>query len=149
MAKFYYRMQNILDIKTKLEESAKQEYSEARRILNEEENRLKQLEARKMEYLHAYQQAITGKLVFEDIQENSNAVDIMDEYIARQNEVVKRCSKELERARQKLNQLMQERKMHEKLKEKKFDEFVQELNAAENKETDEIVSYFYNDAKEE
>lgn len=149
MAKFYYRMQNILDIKTKLEESAKQEYSEARRILNEEENRLKQLEARKMEYLHAYQQAITGKLVFEDIQENSNAVDIMDEYIARQNEVVKRCSKELERARQKLNQLMQERKMHEKLKEKKFDEFVQELNAAENKETDEIVSYLYNDAKEE
>lgn len=33
MAKFIYRMQNILNIKYKLEESAKQEYAEARQAL--------------------------------------------------------------------------------------------------------------------
>ncbi len=35
MAKFFYRMQNILDIKYKLEEQAKQEYMAVRVRLNE------------------------------------------------------------------------------------------------------------------
>jgi flagellar FliJ protein len=73
----------------------------------------------------------------------------MDDMIERQNEQVKKASKELEKARQKLNQVMQERKMHEKLKEKQFDEFLVELNASENKETDEVVSYQYNSSGEE
>ena len=40
MAKFIYRMQNILNIKYKLEESAKQEYAEARQTLVAEEQKL-------------------------------------------------------------------------------------------------------------
>ena len=40
MAKFIYRMQNILNIKYKLEESAKQEYAEARQALVAEEQKL-------------------------------------------------------------------------------------------------------------
>ena len=63
--------------------------------------------------------------------------------IAMQLEMVRKRSKELEQARQKLNTVMQERKMHEKLKEKKFDEFIVELNAQENKEVDELISYKY------
>ena len=36
-----------------------------------------------------------------------------------------------------------ERKIHEKLKENSFEEFVREINAAESKEIDELVSYTY------
>lgn len=43
MAKFIYRMQNILNIKYKLEESAKQEYAEARQALAAEEQKLEAL----------------------------------------------------------------------------------------------------------
>ena len=39
--------------------------------------------------------------------------------------------------------------MHEKLKEKEFEAFMVELNAAENKETDEVVSYQYNNTADE
>ena len=39
MSKFFYRMQNILDIKMKLEEQAKNEYAIAQAKLNEEEER--------------------------------------------------------------------------------------------------------------
>ncbi|MBQ8412140.1 MAG: flagellar export protein FliJ [Lachnospiraceae bacterium] len=149
MAKFFYRMQNILDIKYKLEESAKQEYGEAQHRLNVEEDKLSGLYGRKQEYYEEYQNAILGKLDFLKIEEAANAMDIMDEMIAVQHEVVRKRSKELEIARQKLNQVMQERKMHEKLKEKQFDEFLVELNAQENKETDEVVSYQYNNSKGE
>ena len=46
MAKFIYRMQNILNIKYKLEESAKQEYAEARQALSAEEQKLDALKER-------------------------------------------------------------------------------------------------------
>lgn len=141
MAKFVYRMQNILDIKMKLEQTAKQEYAEARRRLSEEEDKLKKLHDRKAFYFAAYQNAIQGKLDFLLIEENANAMDIMDILIEEQSEVVKRRSKELELARQKMEREMQERKMHEKLKEKKFMEFLRELNAEEKRETDEVAGY--------
>lgn len=149
MAKFLYRMQNILDIKYKLEDSAKQEYAEARIRLNEEEEKLEALKARKQDYYEQYQKAIQGSLDFLKIEELANAMDIMDEMIARQVEMVRKRNKELEQARAKLNQVMQERKMHEKLKEKQFDEFIVELNSQENKETDEVVSYQYNNSESE
>lgn len=143
MAKFFYRMQNILDIKYKLEESAKQEYADARQRLTEEENKLQHLHNRRAGYVNDYNESINGRLDFIKIEENGNAIDIMDEMIAMQLEMVRKRSKELEMARQKLNTVMQERKMHEKLKEKKFDEFLVELNAQENKEVDELISYKY------
>lgn len=143
MAKFFYRMQNILDIKYKLEESAKQEYADARQRLTEEENKLQHLRVRKAGYVDDYNESINGRLDFIKIEENSNAIEVMDEMIATQLEMVRKRSKELEMARQKLNVVMQERKMHEKLKEKKFEEFIVELNAKENKEVDELISYKY------
>jgi flagellar FliJ protein len=148
MAKFFYSMQNILNIKLKLEESAKQEYADARHRLNEEEEKLGRLHERKEGYFREYQNALLGNLDFLEIDTCSDAIDAMDDMIERQNEQVKKASKELEKARQKLNQVMQERKMHEKLKEKQFDEFLVELNASENKETDEVVSYQYNSSGE-
>lgn len=144
MAKFIYRMQNILDIKYKLEESAKQEYADAMLALQLEETKLEHLKQRKYGYYLEYNESIKGKLDFLQIDECGNAMDIMDELIAGQAEVVREKSKELEKARIKLNTVMQERKMHEKLKENKFEEFKQEINAQEAKETDQVVSYQYN-----
>ena len=144
MAKFIYRMQNILNIKYKLEESAKQEYAEARQALAAEEQKLDALKKRKQGYYEAYQASIQGRLDFLEIEENANSMDILDMMIEEQNAVIRQKSKELELARQKM-----ERKMHEKLKEKKFDEFKQELNATEKRETDEVAGYQFTSAKEE
>ena len=42
MAKFRYRMQNILDVKEKLETQAKNEFAIAAAVVNEEEDKLKE-----------------------------------------------------------------------------------------------------------
>lgn len=149
MAKFLYRMQNILDIKYKLEETAKQEYAEAVRLLAIEEEKLELLEHRRYGYYLDYNDSIKGRLDFVKIDECGNAMDIMDEMIVAQNEVIREKSKEVEKARNKLNTVMQERKMHEKLKENKFEEFKQEINEAEAKETDQVVSYQFNNKNAE
>ena len=102
MAKFRYRMQNILDIKEKIESQEKIAYSQANAALSEEQDKLTNLMIRSAGYEHDLKEATSGELDFKEI-----------------------------------------RKTHENLKEKAFDEFKQELNAEENKITDELVSYTY------
>ena len=47
------------------------------------------------------------------------------------------------------SEAVQDRKIHEKLKEKAFEQFKLELNAQEMKEIDETVSFNYNNRDEE
>ena len=144
MAKFFYRMQNILDIKYKLEEQAKQEYMAVRVRLNEAVAELDGLKQRKNSYMDMYMQLVSEKLDVLEIEECKNAILVMDEYIYNQEQVVRKIERELEVAAQKMNVAMQERKIHEKLKENQFEEFLQELNQEEMKEIDQLVSYQYN-----
>ena len=62
MAKFIYRIQNILDIKYKLEEQAKQEYMTVQARLNEEKERLQDLEDRKAAYFTQYRILLQERL---------------------------------------------------------------------------------------
>ena len=147
MAKFIYRMQNILDIKYKLEETEKQNFAAALQRLRNEEEKLQHLVMRRDRYASEYEQLLVGKLDFLKIEQCANAIDFLNDKITDQEQVIRNRSKELEQARQKLNQVIQERKMHEKLKEKQFEQFLQELSMQEIKEIDEVVSYQYGQGK--
>ena len=147
MAKFIYRMQNILDIKYKLEETEKQNFAAALQRLRNEEEKLQHLVMRRDRDASEYEQLLVGKLDFLKIEQCANAIDFLNEKITDQEQVIRNRSKELEQARQKLNQVIQERKMHEKLKEKQFEQFLQELSMQEIKEIDEVVSYQYGQGK--
>ena len=147
MAKFIYRMQNILDIKYKLEETEKQNFAAALQRLRNEEEKLQHLVMRRDRYASEYEQLLVGKLDFLKIEQCANAIEFLNEKITDQEQVIRNRSKELEQARQKLNQVIQERKMHEKLKEKQFEQFLQELSMQEIKEIDEVVSYQYGQGK--
>lgn len=77
------------------------------------------------------------------IRENKIAVLKMDEYIANQKKEIARAAKAVEKARAALQEVMQERKAHEKLKESAFEEFLKEEQATESKEIDQLTSYTY------
>ena len=149
MAKFIYRMQNILDIKYKLEEQAKQEYMTVQARLNEEKDRLQDLEDRKAAYFTQYRILFQERLDILEIETCKNAIILMDEYIHNQQLVVARVEKELEKAIRKMNEAMQERKIHEKLREKQWETFLQELSQEEMKEIDQLISYQYNHGQEQ
>ena len=143
MARFRYSMQSILDIKLKMETQAKQEFSAARAALDEEEARLARLFDRKMEYEREATRLRSGTLNFRDMEENKTAILCMENFIIDQKEHVKEAERVLEQARMKLAEVMMERKTHESLKEKAFDEFLREENRREGKEVDELTSYTY------
>lgn len=143
MAKFRYRMQSILNIKYQLETQAKIEVSRAQMRLNEEQEKLQTLIDRKTAYLEEGRRIRERTLTVNDLRDNRNAVMVMDELIAAQEFEVLKAEEVVEKARAKLTEVMQERKMHEKLKEKALLQFLDEEKAAEAKVVDELTSYTY------
>jgi len=136
-------MQSILDIKLKMETQAKQEFSAARAALDEEEAKLARLYDRKAEYEREAARLRSGTLNVRDMEENKTAILCMENFIADQKVRVREAEHILEQARIRLAEVMMERKTHESLKEKAFDEFLREENRREGKEVDELTSYTY------
>ncbi len=143
MAKFRYRMQSILNIKYQLESQAKMELGKAQMALNEEQEKLQRLIDRKAAYLEEGRRIREKALRVNDLRDNRNAMLVMDELIVAQRTEVAKAAEVVELARQKLTEVMQERKMHEKLKEKALLQFLDDEKAAEAKVVDELTSYTY------
>lgn len=143
MSKFVYRMQNILNLKYKLEDQAKMEFAAARRRLDEEEEKLRTLYGRKSSYEEEGRRLREDTLEVLDILDNRNAILQIEEFIELQKKEVAKAETALEVERQKLQEIMRERKVQEKLREKAFWTFIKEENARERKEVDELTSYTY------
>ncbi len=143
MAKFKYRMQNILNVKLQLETQAKMELGRQQALLREEQDRLKSLQDRKEDYLEEGRRIRGDVLNAGQLRDNANAISAMDDLILAQEDRVDEALLRVEQARAKLQEVMQNRKMHEKLKEKAFEQFMGEEKAAEGKAVDELTSYTY------
>lgn len=141
MARFRYRMQNILDIKSKLEEQEKNNFATAQRKLVEEEDLLKAALGKREALAEEARQMRGAALNILELKENEYARKYADEQVKKQQLNVLVAEKNVEVARLKMQKAIQERKVHEKLKEHAFEEFLQEENATEIKEIDELTSY--------
>ena len=76
MAKFVYRMQNILDIKNKLEVQARNSYAAARIKLSQEEEKLDRMFEQKKAYEENYRQQLSGNINILQINICKNAIEI-------------------------------------------------------------------------
>lgn len=141
MAKFVYRMQNILDIKNKLEVQARNSYAAARMKLSQEEEKLDRMFEQKKAYEENYRQQLSGNINILQINICKNAIELCKNQIKKQLVEVKVASLNLEAAQKRLGEVMKERKIQERLREKAYEEFLQELNDQEKKEIDELVSF--------
>ncbi len=143
MPKFRYRMQNILDIKLKLEEQAKNDYSQAKARLLQEEQILDTLRSRRGDYEEESRKLRSEKLDVKAMAANQMAIKVMDDMISAQLVEVKNAQKEVDKCQLKMQEAMQERKMHEKLREKALEQYLEEEKQSENKTIDELTSYTY------
>lgn len=141
MAKFIFKMENILKVKRKLENQAQSAYALALAKVQEEEEKLQQLSSRKTGYEKKLAENMLEFLQIQEIKRLEDAVELMKDRILEQKVVLENAKIQAERARVKLQEAMVERKTYEKLKEKAFEAFKLEVNAQEKKEVDELVSY--------
>ena len=141
MGRFRFSMQNILQMKEKLETQAKNEYAQANARLLQEQEKLEILQNR----LRANDELLKGELqeslTIVKIKKIKQDSEILETYIELQNNVIVRCEAEVEEA-------MKERKIFEKLREKAWEKFQKEELQKEQKEVDELVSYTYSNSTE-
>lgn len=147
MAKFSYRMQNILDLKEKMESQEKIAFGIANAKLLTEQEQLQKLFVRRAKYEKELKDISCGSLNIRSIMRCKEAINSMKSMIRDQMMTVKKAEKEVELARIRLDNVMKDRKTHENLKEKAFDQFKEDLAHEENKVVDEIVSYSYHKKK--
>ncbi len=143
MAKFVYGMQNILNLNEKLEDQAKMAYASQQAVVNEEEEKEQQLKDRKSTYEEEARRIRGESLNVRDMMLNAQAISIMGDLIKEQHGVVVREEEVLEDKRAALEEAMKDRKTQEKLKEKAFEVFKQELAEEETKEIDQLTSYTF------
>ena len=100
---------------------------------------------RRAGYESKARELVSGSINVLEIRECRKAIDVLKSKQRSQMMNVHAAERDVELARKQLNEAMVERKTHEKLKEKAFEEFKQELLHEESKEIDELVSYTYHD----
>lgn len=149
MAKFIFKMESILSVKEKLEEQAKAEYSIEIMKLRQEEEKLDEMKKRKMAYQTRLYEAVTDTLNISEIKILEDSVENIKYNIKLQLIVIANQQKNVDRAREKLDNAMKERKTYEKLKENAFEEFKAEINAEEQKEINELVSFKFRTGSDE
>ena len=143
MPRFRYRMENILNLKLKLEDQAKADFGAANARLAEEQEKLQALIIQKAGYEMKIKENAQGVVNVRSIHMYQDGVRGVDLAINDQMKAVKRAQREVDLARLHLNEAMRERKTQEILKEKAFNKFLEEMKAEENKVTDELISYKY------
>ncbi len=149
MARFRYRMQNILELKQKLEEQEKNNFASRRMALTEEEDKLDAVLSKRDAIVEEGKALRLTTIDVTKIRENQRAKEYVEEEVKQQRVKVRIAEKNLDAARVKMQAAMQERKIHEKMREKAFERFVEEMNAAEVKEIDQLTSYVYGTKEEE
>lgn len=143
MARFRYSMQNVLNLKIKLEDQAKIEFGNAMAYLDQCESELAMLRIRKNNYINEGRSLLSGSLNVRNLEENKHALEVIESYIDAAKVKVASAERAVETARAHLTECMQERKVQENLREKAFQQYLAEENMAEGKVTDELTSYVY------
>jgi len=143
MAKFHYSMENILNVKIKIEEQKKMELAKA--MMNHKVEVEKQ-EAIKMELdttiedFRERQKKSQSVSEFKRLNHNVNYYE--KAYKAQKLEVLK-ASEKVETKRKALQKALEEKKIQEKLKEKALNLFLEEEKYKEIKMLDETVGFRY------
>ena len=134
MAKFIYSMQNVLNIKERMETQAKTEYAQMLGALHDEEVKMHNIMSTLNSYKVQASQLSIGKLDIAKIRRCNEAIKITEDMAKNQAVMVKLAEKNVEASMKRLADAVKERKVQEKLKEKAFEQFLQELNARINGE---------------
>lgn len=144
MGRFRYRMQNILDIKGKLETQAKNEFAVANaELLSEQEELSRMLSHNKKLEEESRQLRLKDSLSIKEIKENTLSLELQKEKMKQQAVRIHAAEKKVEQKQKEMVALMQEKKTHELLKDKAFEQFLLDEKAQESRQIDELTSYTY------
>lgn len=141
MAGFKFRLQTLLKLKEQFEKNAKNELGVAIMKLEEEKSKLRVIEDNIDITTNDFREACSGVIRPEKIKDLKAYLEHLQLARDKQKENVKRQQRNVDIIRERLVEIMRERKVLENLKEKDFQEYLKEEAKKEQQQVDELVSY--------
>lgn len=141
MAKFKFRLQNYLNIKEKLEDQKRNEYGQAVSVLDRENQKKSAIQQEKADNIEEFRSRVGSKIDPVSFQGYNLYIGVLERKETEQKKIVLEAEREVEKKRLELVEKMRDRKTIETLKEKDYENYINEEKLAEQKQVDEIVSY--------
>lgn len=147
MAKFIFPMEQLLNIKRKMEKQKQMEYAKALQELSAAEQRLQVLiTVRKEEIIHYQSYLCSGTINPNEMKRLHAALQYYRHQVDLQEEAVEKGKHQVQLAIEAVRKALQERKTYELLREKEYESYLEEEKLLELKTVDEIVSYKYRES---
>ncbi|HHW47837.1 MAG TPA: flagellar export protein FliJ [Clostridiaceae bacterium] len=143
MAKFFFKLQPLLNVKQQMEDNLKNELGKALRQLEKEKAILAGIKEEKCQCIAEFNEKAGKGISVKTLIDYNTYISYLSERIHFQKEKVKLANDNVDKIREELLRIVKEKEILEKLKEKKFEEFLKEQLREEQKINDEIVSYKY------
>lgn len=140
MARFDFRFQHILNIRKHKENVLQEDLSQLKRSFQHEESVLWGMEDKTRECLLKLKELQTEIISIKEIIDYQNYLGSLNNDITAQKIRLESLSKEVDDVLSELVHASQERKMLEKLKERKWKEWESDVNKEEQEFMDEIAS---------
>lgn len=137
---YKYKMQNILDLKSDIEEQKKEEFGSAMFLLNHEEEILSAINKEK---ISAIERKELEKMHFNinRLKQYTLYLKMIDQRIEEQEIRVEEQRKMVLEKKEEMLEARKETKAFEKLKEHDYEEFMEEEKKTEEKTIDSIVTF--------
>ncbi len=144
MKKFRFRLQKLLNLREAQEKAVKNELAELVHIQNIEKTRQNELRQRISEEKKTLRAKMQDKAFsYKEISIYERFKDATYKAINIAERKIQDMEPGIQRVRQKLVEASRERKVVEKLKERKFEEYMYELNREITKENDDMNQKLY------
>jgi flagellar FliJ protein len=145
MQKFGFRLETVLNLKTQIEDNAKNSLARATRELEFQKESLSNLETQKENSMNTLSTAVDQGIPVYQVKNYNSFFSLMKNRITNQKVNVNNAQNDVDINRESLVKAMQERKILEKLKEKKYEEFLKEQSKSEQLLIDELNSFKFKD----
>ncbi|GFN36408.1 flagellar export protein FliJ [Tepidimicrobium xylanilyticum] len=138
--KFNFKLERVLNYKRTVEDLKKNQYGFVKQKLNREENKLDGFMERKKAIINEKDSSIVKTKVGNLVMYNNYIKDI-NRRIEEQKKVVAQVQEELEKSKEEMINAVKEKKIFEKLKENKYEEYLYQVKKEEEKLNDTIVNF--------
>jgi flagellar FliJ protein len=141
MGKFVFRLQPIYNLKIQMEEIAKNKLNRALGELRRRQQKLISLHNDKNACINELAEKYSHGVTSHVLKIYNSYIFQLDVKITMQKENIKFAQKNVDKVREELIRASQEKEMFEKLREKKYADFLNDLLKSEQRLADEIVCY--------
>lgn len=140
MVNFDFKLERVLNYKKTVENFKKNKYGMMRQKLIKEEDKLNNFNDHKKTIIEEKNMS-NIKIKAGDLAMYNSYINDLNIQIKKQEEIVIETKENLERAKDEMIVSIKEKKIFEKLKENKYEEYICELKKQEEKQNDTLLNY--------